>query len=61
MAVLTRAVECGDRGRVARIAVTDGVALLAEPRTLHFQEKFVVGAMGVVTVEAILAHRRVLP
>ena len=39
---------------------TDRVALEAQPRARHFQRVLVDRAMRIVTVQAILAHRRML-
>ena len=49
-------------GGVGRAGVARGlVALLAQQRRLHLQHLLVDRAVGVVAVEAVLAHRRVLP
>ena len=40
--------------------VADRVALEAQPRARHFQRELVDRAMRIVTVQAILAHRRML-
>ena len=44
----------------AGLRMADRVALVAKPRRRHFQHALVDRAMRIVTVRAVLAHRRVL-
>src|ERR1019366_8718913 len=42
-------------------AMHGAVAFVAQPRTRHFQQIFVVRAVRLVAVQAVLTHRRVFP
>src|SRR5215468_411160 len=64
VAVLALAVECVDRLRISRIAGVPGkigVALLAQPRPRDLQQEVVDRAVRIVAVQAVLAHRGMLP
>lgn len=58
---------CGPVGRHAGTLIEGGrmeslaMALLAEPGLTHAQHARLVGAVGIVAIGAILAHRLVLP
>ena len=63
MAVLTFPVHGVDRRRITRIAGMTSqirVALLAQSGPRDLQQKVVVGAVCIVAIQAILAHRRML-
>ena len=49
------------RSQRIRIAMVKAVALPAKLRPLHLQQKLMGGAVRVVAIQAIFAHRRVLP
>src|SRR5215510_11584812 len=64
MAVLALAIECVDRRRIARIAWVPGeigVTLLAEARPRDLQQEVIDRAVRIVAVQAVLAHRGMLP
>lgn len=47
--------------RRAWIAMTNRMAFVAEPRPRHLEQEFVHGAVRIVAVQAVLAHRGMLP
>src|SRR5215475_4498540 len=64
VAVLALAVECVDRLRISRIAWMlgeIGVTLLAEARPRDLQQEVIDRAVRIVAVQAIVAHRGMLP
>ena len=60
MAVLARTADRLHLQRTASCPVTEGVALSAQPRPRQLQRVFIRRAMGIVAVQTVLAHRRVL-
>ena len=64
MAIAATLVEdeaAGGRSQRIRIAMVKAVALPAKLRPLHLQQKLMGGAVWVMAIETVFAHRRVLP
>src|SRR5262245_33182782 len=61
MAVLARVRDHEPRPWIARLRVpAQRMALLAQARPRHVEHVFVVGAVRIVAVEAVLTHRRMV-